>query len=284
MRAIYRQFVKFTLATVLAGCTLAPPVFAAEIHKVQAGETLWSIARQYNTDVDTLARINGLKDITKITEGMDLKVSEDNSAPTVSSTVNASSQVQIYKIGEGETLWSIARRFGVDYQKLVDYNNLSDPNKINAGMEIKIPPAGFDGTVATVATVANTSTNAEAHSSFIWPLKGKITSPFGARWGTVHEGIDISVPIGTNVAAASSGRVITAGWINGYGYAVILEHTPGLRTLYGHLSRLLVKAGDTVTQGQLIALSGNSGRSTGPHLHFEVQKAGEPVDPMNFLP
>ena len=283
MKAIYRQFVKFTFVTAVATLTLAPPVFAAETHKVQPGETLWSIARQYNTDVDTLARINSIKDITKISEGMELKVSEDSNTAIVtgSGSSNNTSVVapQVYKIGEGETLWSIARRFSVDYQKLVEYNNLTDPNKINAGMEIKIPPANESAATATVATVSSHV----AHSDIIWPAKGRITSPFGSRWGKVHEGIDLSMPVGQNVAAASAGRVVTSGWMNGYGYCIIVDHGNGLRTLYGHLSRLLVNVGATVNQGEIIALSGNSGRSTGPHLHFEVQKDGHPVDPMTYL-
>jgi murein DD-endopeptidase MepM/ murein hydrolase activator NlpD len=99
----------------------------------------------------------------------------------------------------------------------------------------------------------------------------------------MHEGIDIGLPIGSSVVAAASGKIVTSGYMNGYGLVVFIEHADGYRTVYGHNSKLLFSVGDEVQQGQLIALSGNTGRSTGPHLHFEVQKNGQPMDPMKFL-
>jgi murein DD-endopeptidase MepM/ murein hydrolase activator NlpD len=118
------------------------------------------------------------------------------------------------------------------------------------------------------------------------PLAGspQVTSAFGERRANeVHEGVDFAVPVGTPVMAAGAGRVIQAGPVGGYGNAVYIDHGNGLVTRYGHLSSILVRIGDVVTGGARIALSGNTGRSTGAHLHFEVRENGTPVDPLGAL-
>ena len=123
----------------------------------------------------------------------------------------------------------------------------------------------------------------------IFPTSGRITSRYGTRTHPVlgyrrfHAGIDFGASHGTTVNAADSGRVIFSGWYGGYGNAVILDHGGGITTLYGHNSRLLVREGQTVQQGQPIAAVGSTGLSTGPHLHFEVRRNGNPVDPLGFL-
>jgi murein DD-endopeptidase MepM/ murein hydrolase activator NlpD len=123
--------------------------------------------------------------------------------------------------------------------------------------------------------------------AFIHPVAGRITSGFGVRVDPFtekhkfHKGIDIACAIGTKVVASAEGTVVFAGTKKGYGKTVIVEHRNGYRTLYGHLSKINVKNGDKVTQGQKIALSGMTGRSTGPHLHFEVRRRGQPERP-NF--
>ncbi|MEO0539342.1 MAG: peptidoglycan DD-metalloendopeptidase family protein [Cyanobacteria bacterium P01_A01_bin.105] len=123
----------------------------------------------------------------------------------------------------------------------------------------------------------------------IFPTAGRITSRFGTRTHPVlgyrrfHGGIDFGASTGTPVNAADSGRVIFSGWYGGYGNAVIIDHGGGITTLYGHNSRLLVSEGQTVQQGQAIAAVGSTGLSTGPHLHFEVRRNGNPVDPLGFL-
>lgn len=120
----------------------------------------------------------------------------------------------------------------------------------------------------------------------IWsaPLgTGRLTSRFGWRWGRAHQGVDIAVPTGTTVRAVGAGRVLTAGWSSGYGRLVTVEHDDGTVTAYAHLSAWLVNAGDRVAAGSPVARSGNTGRSTGPHLHFEVRKAGGQVNPIAWL-
>ncbi|MFT4050321.1 MAG: peptidoglycan DD-metalloendopeptidase family protein [Solirubrobacterales bacterium] len=117
----------------------------------------------------------------------------------------------------------------------------------------------------------------------IYPVNGQFTSPFGTRWGRLHAGIDLAVPVGTAVHAADTGTVRIAGWVDGYGNYICIQHTASMSTCYGHNSRLLVSVGQTVKQGQVIAASGNTGHSTGPHVHFEVRINGNPVDPMGYL-
>lgn len=125
--------------------------------------------------------------------------------------------------------------------------------------------------------------------AMIWPVNGVITSPYGYRthpiFGTTiyHSGIDIGVDYGTPVHAADGGTVVEAGWISGYGYAVVIDHGNGLSTLYGHNQELAVSAGQAVSQGQVIAYAGSTGNSTGPHVHFEVRANGDPVDPQGYL-
>lgn len=116
-----------------------------------------------------------------------------------------------------------------------------------------------------------------------WPANGQFTSPFGYRWGRLHGGIDIAVPVGTPVQASAAGTVRIAGWVGGYGNYVCIDHGGGLSTCYAHNSRLGVSVGQRVAKGQVIAASGNTGNSTGPHSHFETRVNGVQRDPMGYL-
>lgn len=123
-------------------------------------------------------------------------------------------------------------------------------------------------------------------NGYIWPSKGVITSGYGRRWGRMHRGIDIAAPIGTPVVAAAPGVVVSAGWNSGgYGKLVEIQHPDGSLTLYAHNNRILVRRGQEVAQGEQISEMGSTGRSTGPHLHFEVHPSGRgAVNPMAYLP
>jgi murein DD-endopeptidase MepM/ murein hydrolase activator NlpD len=119
--------------------------------------------------------------------------------------------------------------------------------------------------------------------TFSYPARGTITSKFGWRWGRRHNGIDIGLPVGTPVKAADGGTVKFSGKYGGFGNLVIIDHGDGYESYYGHNEKNLVSKGDKVHKGQTIALSGNTGNSTGPHLHFEVRRFGAPVNPLNYL-
>lgn len=119
---------------------------------------------------------------------------------------------------------------------------------------------------------------------YIMPVSEYIfTSAFGPRWGTNHNGVDLAVPEGTQVYAASDGTIVQSGWNGGYGISICIEHKDGSMTRYGHLSSNDVCVGDVVSQGDVIGLSGNTGNSTGPHVHFEIIVDGIPVDPMQYF-
>ena len=124
----------------------------------------------------------------------------------------------------------------------------------------------------------------KSRPTYMFPVTNwNVTSNFGYRWGRLHAGTDVGVPEGTTVRASRGGQVVTAGWVGGYGNCVIIDHGDGVCTRYGHLSQVLVSVGQYVDQGEQIALSGNTGRSTGPHLHFEIRINGEPTDPLPYL-
>ena len=123
---------------------------------------------------------------------------------------------------------------------------------------------------------------------YLWPLEGRISSAFGWRSISVagnrfHGGIDIAAPTGTPVRSARGGVVTRAGWVGAYGFLVIVEHGAGWETRYAHLSRIDVTLGQRVSQGAVVGLVGSTGASTGPHLHFEVRREGQALDPLAFL-
>ena len=119
--------------------------------------------------------------------------------------------------------------------------------------------------------------------SFIRPSSGVVTSRFGSRWGSTHTGIDLGAATGTPIKAAAGGTVIFSGWKGTLGKLVVISHGNGVQTYYAHCSSLLVSSGDTVSAGQLIAKIGNTGRSTGPHLHFEIRLNGYAINPQSYI-
>jgi murein DD-endopeptidase MepM/ murein hydrolase activator NlpD len=124
----------------------------------------------------------------------------------------------------------------------------------------------------------------QGSGQLIFPVNGPITGVFGEqRPGHLHAGVDFAVPEGTPIRAADSGRVALMGWVGGYGNYTCIQHTASMSTCYGHQSRFATSNGASVSQGQVIGYSGNTGNSTGPHLHFEVRINGTPVDPMGYL-
>lgn len=130
---------------------------------------------------------------------------------------------------------------------------------------------------------ASVAAPAPSASGLAWPVSGPVTSGFGPRWGRMHEGIDIAVPSGTPVHAAASGTVVHAGWLGGYGNLVVVDHGNGIATAYAHNTGYAVAVGQQVAQGQVLAYSGSTGNSSGPHVHFEVRLNGAAVDPLGYL-
>ena len=194
-----------------------------------------------------------------------------------------------YVVAPGETLDLIARRAGVPAEDILELNGFESAALVKPGtlLFVMTGPAP-DGVTATAGPPAAAVTDLGRAPALRWPLttiRVLIGSPFGARWGKPHEGIDLPAPVGTPVFAAADGRVVYAGaGIRGYGNLIVLKHAGDLLTAYAHNSVLLVSQGQAVRSGDRIALVGQSGHATGPHLHFEVRSGQIPRDPMSYLP
>jgi murein DD-endopeptidase MepM/ murein hydrolase activator NlpD len=150
--------------------------------------------------------------------------------------------------------------------------------KVSAQLAAKIRAAQSGGIATSTRSGA-----APSAAGLIWPVSGPVTSPFGMRWGRMHEGIDIGAGSGAPIYAAAAGVIVYAGWLGGYGNLVIIDHGGGLATAYGHQSQIAVSNGQQVGQGQLIGYIGCTGHCFGSHLHFEVRINGSPVDPLGYL-
>ena len=188
-----------------------------------------------------------------------------------------------------QTFYRICKTYGVDLKEVASLNGITDPSKIQTGQRIFIPGAKkvlkveiyIDDVVAEPGEKVKI---AYKKLDFIWPVKGKISDVFDEAESRRHQGIDISSPLGTPIRAANPGRVIYSNnTIKGYGNLIILRHSEELVTVYAHNQVNLVEEGIWVEKGQIIGRVGQSGRATGPHLHFEIRKNNKAVDPMLFL-
>lgn len=154
----------------------------------------------------------------------------------------------------------------------------------SAGLAARIQAAQNAAAAVTAPSSGTVSaTPSSPGATLSWPVSGPVTSGFGPRWGRMHEGIDIAVGTGTPVRAAAAGTVIYAGWLGGYGNLVVVDHGGGLSTAYAHNSSFAVGEGAAIGAGTVVSLSGNTGNSSGPHVHFEVRVNGSAVDPLAYL-
>jgi lipoprotein NlpD len=195
-----------------------------------------------------------------------------------------------HTVAPGETVYHIAREYGVSTDSLMTANNLTDPHDLRVGQLLVIPGASIDDTSLPPATASafglpNPWSVPRADRQLAWPVTaGVVSSPFGMRNGAMHNGIDITAPAGTPIYAADDGTVIFVGRLHGYGDVIIVQHSGGYVTVYGHNRRNLVNDGDRVTRGQQIAEMGASGRASGPNLHFEVRFNNQAENPVAYLP
>lgn len=264
---------------------------AVETHVVQKNESLWSIATARGLTVEALRQANPqLKgDLLQVGQPLSLIVPQ----PFVN-IVSVEERVTLQSIpfpvkvlddpnlwpwqqrieqrgsyGQKEVVYRIARRNGrVTEQTVLSQRVLKEPVTQVQYRGTKVVPDHGTG-------------------SFIWPVAGpsRLTSGYGWRRWRVHEGLDIAAPRGTAILAADAGVVTKSEWYGDYGYVIFIDHGGGrVVTVYGHNEVNLVKVGDVVQKGQVIGRVGSTGRSTGPHLHFEVRVDGKPVDPLQFYP
>jgi murein DD-endopeptidase MepM/ murein hydrolase activator NlpD len=199
---------------------------------------------------------------------------------------NQTREVRDELVGARNDLADSKRRKLVDLSQLsaaerADVEEIDALQAESAALGAKIRAAQARSAAQRSASSAPSST--PSSHGFIWPAQGPVTSPFGWRWGRMHEGVDIGAAYGSPIVAAASGTVVYCGWMSGYGNLVAIDHGGGLSTAYGHQSSIAVACGQQVAQGQTIGYVGSTGHSTGPHLHFEVRINGAPVDPLGYL-
>lgn len=231
-----------------------------QTHKVKRGENLSIIAKKYGISIDTICGSNNLRSYDFINEGAVLRIPNKDGI--------------LYNMKEGNNLINLAKKYKIPADKILAQNNFSNPDFIKPGELVFIPDAKPQNII----------------QGFLWPVSSRrVTSAYGWRRNPFnrahrefHKGIDIAARYGW-VKAARFGRITFAGWMGGYGRAIIIAHPGGYKTLYAHLSRISVRNGQYVKQGQVIAQSGNTGRSTGPHLHFEIIKNGSHQNPRVLL-
>ena len=245
-------------------------------HVVEHGDTIRSIARQYGIGEATIINNNNIKNPNLIVLGQTL------SFPSIDGL--------IYTIKSGDTIHQIAETYQITISEILDVNDVI-ATELSIGATLLLPDA--KPIVANTISVSRSTSSLSGLRNMLWPVQGVITSsygwrknPFNRSQNQFHRGLDIGANRGTTIVAATSGRVVHSGWMNGYGYTVILEHGSNY-TLYAHASSLSVRKGQWVNAGQEIARVGATGNATGPHLHFEVRVNGNSstntVNPMNYL-
>ncbi|MEO1198958.1 MAG: LysM peptidoglycan-binding domain-containing protein [Pseudomonadota bacterium] len=325
---------------------------------VQQGDTLFSIAQRHGTTVPELMNANGLTDPTAIRVGQSLRLPSSatqtqqtgpvqlaSTTPAVvppAATPPVATQPAVtppavtpptvtnptrplsgtHTVQQGETVFSIGRRYGVSANTIIAQNNLGDGSQLRVGQQLVIPEPGTAAqTPPAVATQPDTAVQqvttapvtapepavadtpeqpvqqttlgqqqlpepeAMQGTSFRWPVRGRILSGFGESLeGGRNDGINIAVPAGTSIRAAENGVVIYAGSeLQGFGNLILIRHAEGWVTAYAHNEELLVSRGDEIKRGQIIARAGSSGNVSAPQLHFEVRKGSQPVDPLQYL-
>ncbi len=230
-------------------------------HQVKRGEDIWKIAREYGTTVDSIRSTNYLSS-TFLRPGETVLLVHNKRG-------------LIYRVKERDTLEQIATQYECPRTEIIITNDLSPFTNLSPGTLLFIPNAVIK------------------FPEFIWPCNGKLSSRYGRRLHPVfgekafHEGIDISGPYRQPIRAAREGRVIFAGWKSGYGKTILIKHPGGYITCCGHLSSVNVSFNQRIDKGEIIGRLGSSGRSTGPHLHFELRKQirhnARPINPLRYL-
>jgi murein DD-endopeptidase MepM/ murein hydrolase activator NlpD len=245
-------------------------------YEVQEGDSVSSIAEKFGVAREYILwnNIEVIDDANLLQPGMLLQI------PAVEGIIHA--------VRLDETLTQIAAQYDADVQDIIDFpaNNLSDPNQLQEGSMILVPGGRIvpppAETIRPQEPAPEVVTRDASATGFIWPVIGPITSQFGPSHPL---GIDIGAPY-VPIAAAAAGQVVFVGGdpCCSYGNYIEIDHGDGYSTRYAHLSEFKVSLGDHVEQGQIIGISGTTGHSTGPHLHFELRRNGEVVNPMLFLP
>ncbi len=255
------------------------PELQARTYAVADGDTLYGIAARYDLDLKTVIWANDalVKSPDSLSIGQELVILPLDGA--------------YYAVAEGDTIESIAEKYKVSSDAILNYggNEIEDGTPLTVGMKLVIPGADLPEPPPRVIAVpaqertytARVVDPQEGSGSLIWPVSGRISQGYSGG----HAAVDIAGDTGSPVVAADDGTVVLVSWMTwSYGYHIIIDHGNGLETLYGHLSEIDVEVGENVSKGEVIGKRGSTGRSTGPHLHFEVREGGVRRNPFNYLP
>ncbi len=253
-----------------------------EDYVVQPGDTASSIASSYGLSVSSILWANNLSTYSIIKPGQTLKIPPQNGL--------------VYTIAKNDTIKKIAETYQADELSILEANPNLDANALAIGSEIFIPdgvkpapkpiPTSKPSTVTAIRNILSPTTptpegaaDLEMENKLLWPGKSRRINQY---YSWRHRGLDIDGDTGDPAYAPESGKVERAGWSNGYGYNVVINHGNGIKTLMGHFSKVLVEVGDTVERGDVVGLVGSTGWSTGPHIHFEVIVNGTKVNPFTY--
>ncbi|GHV76848.1 hypothetical protein AGMMS49942_16690 [Spirochaetia bacterium] len=238
--------------------------FQWETYRVARGDSVSKIALDHSVSMDAIIASNGITNARRLREGETIRIPNMDGIP--------------YTVKRGDTISRISTALGAPVEAILDANDL-ESDTLSAGQSLFIPGA----------RMAKEDLKLALGELFIYPIRGRLTSPYGWRNDPIsgvrryHAALDLAAPTGTPVKAAMDGRVATVGYNGNYGNYIIISHSRGFQTLYGHLSAVSVKQGAYVYQGGKIGAVGSTGYSTGPHLHFAVYKNGKAVSPLEYL-
>lgn len=258
------------------------------LHQATDGETLEDVAAKYNTDVECIMNTNQIEDTNSIA-GQTLKLYTGEPFISVKTVEHINGEFEIpfetvssedANLYQGKTEIDVAGENGLKYVDAyvtkVDGAVTEETVKENVILKEPVAQVQRVGTKELPPSVGT--------GEFAMPTSGTLTSPFGARWGRMHNGVDLGAATGTPIYASDNGVVTEAQFKdNGYGNFISIDHGNGFVTYYAHCSEILVSPGDVVAKGDLIAKVGSTGRSTGPHLHFEIRADGEAQDPLSYV-
>ncbi len=245
-----------------------PPNQESE-HVVKPGETLGGIAERAEVPRVLIIEAN------RLTAPYALRAGQKLTIP----------RTRHHIVGRGDTRFTISYLYGVPWADIAVANSLTANADLQTGQKLLIPSV-IAAPTATAAPAA-VATPAAATARFAWPIAGAVRRGFIPRTRSTdyHEGIDIRTPVGTAVRASAAGKVLFAGEEpRQFGKLVVIEHAGGWQSAYAFLSRITVKEGDSVGQGERVGLSGQTGRARGPELHYEMRRNNRPVDPAEHLP
>ncbi len=270
------------------------PALAGVVHVVRRGETIYRIARAYGIDPTDLMETNGVADPRTVAVGTELfvpgapRVLEVPPAPVPGDPAHATATPPLTHASTSTTTsTSTTPTRPPSPTSAHPERSAADGGAESKGAESKgtpSPTSAHPERSAADGGAESKGAESKGDAPLMWPLKGVLYGRYGVRAGRRHDGIDIAAPEGTTVLAAAAGTIIYAGEQAGYGAIVIVRHENGLVTLYAHNARLLVGDGARVRRGEPIAKVGQTGRTTGPHLHFEVRDGTRPRNPLLYLP